>query len=454
MGKSGFYVCFRPPVTNIFYSESGIAQGPSSSASTAGEQLSLQQITKLAAALASSVGFPAVTIVPLDTPSKAVASFTTTTTETQVVTVVPLEVSSNSVISTTTTTTDVSTIIVKEDRTSLLTTTHGVTITDATGSVKAATVTSIPERTSIEPLSTETSVPLDTTANTATADTAATRSLHATLIGPSITSTVTNLKSSATTATALVGNAKTFGTNLDLSTRSASFPDAWEHISTTVIPLVTMDSRPTRSISSPQSTAVPSTTAIHFVDVGAQGQSLFNPIQVDAAVGDIVVFRFLKSNHTVTQSTFDNPCNPMGGFDSGFQYYNPLNQTGVINQVLPFLVRDSEPTWFYCRQSTPQLHCSAGMVFGINTGDNINAFVAKAKASSLSARDSRTGGQYWNTTKESGSFSTGSGIPGPTTTTLKPVSTGGAVSKGVKGEYMLSVASLFVALFLVPHEFL
>ena len=424
-------------ITNVLYSESGTVQGPSSSVE---EQLSLQQITKLAAALAASVGIPAVTIVPLDTPNHSIASSITTTTETQTdtimsfdsivrtVTVAPFDLTSDNIASTTT---------ITEARTSLPTTALGITFANTT-------VTTMPERTSTGLLSVETSIPSDTTAKTVTTDEIP-RTLHITFVGPNITS-ITNLKPPVTTAT-LVGNSKSFVTNLNLSTRSAFSTDVWEHVSTTVVPLAT------RSNNSPQSTASLSTTAIHFVDVGAQSQSLFNPIQIDAAVGDIVVFRFLRFNHTVTQSTFDSPCEPMGGFDSGFQYYNPLNQTGVINQVLPFLVRDSEPTWFYCRQSIPQLHCSAGMVFGINTGDNMNAFVAKAKASSLSTRDTRTGtygSQYWNTTRESGSYSTGSSIPGPTTTTLTPASTGGAASKRVEGRYILCVASLFVALLLVP----
>lgn len=38
----------------------------------------------------------------------------------------------------------------------------------------------------------------------------------------------------------------------------------------------------------------------------------------NAAVGDVVLFTFMQSNHTVTQSTYENPCQMApDGFDSG-----------------------------------------------------------------------------------------------------------------------------------------
>ena len=240
---------------------------------------------------------------------------------------------------------------------------------------------------------------------------------------------------------------KTPVTDLNVSTGSTHH---WEDFSTTV----NFSSTSQDSIA-PTGSAVPTEDAAapkyHFVDVGAQGQFLFNPTQVDAAVGDIVVFRFLKLNHTVTQSSFDSPCGPIGGFDSGFRYYNPLNQTGVINHLLPFLVRDSEPTWFYCRQSVPRSHCSAGMVFGINTGDKMIAFMAKAMVTSFSARDTKTevhGGQDGNTTRGSGLYSTGFGVSGPTAM-IAPVPTIATASGGIGGGSAFSLVFMSAVLFLI-----
>jgi plastocyanin len=45
----------------------------------------------------------------------------------------------------------------------------------------------------------------------------------------------------------------------------------------------------------------------------------YTPEHIDAAVGDKVKFVFMQKNHTVTQSTFADPCKKMdGGMDSGF----------------------------------------------------------------------------------------------------------------------------------------
>ncbi|KAL4255742.1 hypothetical protein AB1N83_011229 [Pleurotus pulmonarius] len=54
------------------------------------------------------------------------------------------------------------------------------------------------------------------------------------------------------------------------------------------------------------------------VVVGGPGILKYNPEFVTAAPGDVVRFIFKQKNHTATQSTFANPCQPAsGGFDSG-----------------------------------------------------------------------------------------------------------------------------------------
>ena len=138
----------------------------------------------------------------------------------------------------------------------------------------------------------------------------------------------------------------------------------------------------------PVPTISPATS--HFVDVGADGDLRFNPNSIDAAVGDWIFFRFLQLNHSVTQSTLDQPCSPAGGYDTGFNF-NPLNQTGVINQIVPFLVRDSEPAFFFCRQTVPESHCAAGMVFAINAGQKLGLFIDNARSSAA-----LNGSYYYN----------------------------------------------------------
>lgn len=62
----------------------------------------------------------------------------------------------------------------------------------------------------------------------------------------------------------------------------------------------------------------------------------YSPEAITANVGDVVLFQFMQKNHTVTQSTFDAPCNKMeGGMDSGFMP-NPEGKAGVTwNMTVP-----------------------------------------------------------------------------------------------------------------------
>ncbi len=126
------------------------------------------------------------------------------------------------------------------------------------------------------------------------------------------------------------------------------------------------------------STPCRSSRASHTVVVGVNATSTFYPHAVNAAVGDLVFFNFLSTNHTVTQSSREAPCQTRDGFDSGFSFYNPLNQSKIPEQQSVYLVRDSEPAWFFCRQDQPSSHCHSGMVFAINAGDIWPQFYSNA----------------------------------------------------------------------------
>lgn len=82
-------------------------------------------------------------------------------------------------------------------------------------------------------------------------------------------------------------------------------------------------------------------------------------------------------NHTVTQSSFKDPCHPLeGGFFSGFV---PTTQS-PSSTTFTVTVTDSKPIWFYCSQTTGN-HCQAGMVGAINaptTGNTLEAFIELA----------------------------------------------------------------------------
>lgn len=103
----------------------------------------------------------------------------------------------------------------------------------------------------------------------------------------------------------------------------------------------------------------------HTVIVGGDAGLVYTPSEVIAAVGDVVHFVFMKNNHTVTQSTFDKPCNKKSADapDSGFM-------TNTDNTIIPaptfeYTVVSMDPTWWYCKQRTGT-HCGKGMVFAIN----------------------------------------------------------------------------------------
>lgn len=108
---------------------------------------------------------------------------------------------------------------------------------------------------------------------------------------------------------------------------------------------------------------VPHAAATHTVVVGGPGGLIFQPEQLEhVPVGDMVIFEFLSKNHTVTQSPFDTPCDPLeGGMDTGFQP-NPDDSIVPAPQVAMQVTTD-KPLWFYCKQGN---HCGAGMVFSIN----------------------------------------------------------------------------------------
>ncbi|KAF7534883.1 hypothetical protein G7054_g5801 [Neopestalotiopsis clavispora] len=108
----------------------------------------------------------------------------------------------------------------------------------------------------------------------------------------------------------------------------------------------------------------------HTVTVGGAAGLVFTPAEVKAAIGDSVVFTFESNNHTVTQSAFATPCDPLaGGMDSGF-VPNPNNTVSPPPQVAMQVMVDT-PLWFYCKQ---QGHCGKGMAMSINpTADKTQA---------------------------------------------------------------------------------
>lgn len=113
------------------------------------------------------------------------------------------------------------------------------------------------------------------------------------------------------------------------------------------------------------------------VQVGANGLA-FTPNQVNAGVGDEILFEFHPKNHTLTQSSLAAPCVPLpGGGDSGFV---PVAPGAAVFPTKRIIVNTTLPLWFHCKQGP---HCPSGMVFAINPGpqEKMDTFLANAKAS-------------------------------------------------------------------------
>jgi plastocyanin len=134
---------------------------------------------------------------------------------------------------------------------------------------------------------------------------------------------------------------------------------------------------------SPDPTPAAPEGVVHTVTVGGGGSLTYDPPFIRAAVRDTVKFVFTTKNHTITQSTFSDPCRKLSattgeeGFDSGFI-------PGKDDQSATFSIKvnDTKPIWAYCRQTG---HCGQGMVFAINSDESddsardFDAFQALAK---------------------------------------------------------------------------
>ena len=131
-------------------------------------------------------------------------------------------------------------------------------------------------------------------------------------------------------------------------------------------------------------------TTVHVVSVGDKdGGLIFSPADIKAAAGDVVQFQFWPKvalpelrphhrsdlmlishlqNHSVVQSTFDEPCEPIAknsnvtGFFSGFMPVSP-DDTTMPTYTIP--INDTKPIWFYCSQGKGK-HCQGSMVGVIN----------------------------------------------------------------------------------------
>jgi len=167
----------------------------------------------------------------------------------------------------------------------------------------------------------------------------------------------------------------------------------------------------------------------HTVIVGAgqDGQPglKFDPQQIVAAKGDIVSFEFRGGNHTVTQSSFANPCawqfntaTNKNGFNSGFMPFDAASrQVGVYSLEVS---DPNVPIWFFCGRPP---HCKSGMYGAINPPTTGNKTFT-AFAANVQTTDEPGLGQtvpFTPPAASSGSGSSSAGVPTNTNTNTNNV---------------------------------
>ncbi|KAK3315487.1 hypothetical protein B0H66DRAFT_345302 [Apodospora peruviana] len=177
----------------------------------------------------------------------------------------------------------------------------------------------------------------------------------------------------------------------------------------------------------------------HVVTVGMNATLTYSPNSLTGvAAGDLVQFQFKAGNHTVTQSTFDKPCEPISmnsnitGFHSGFQPVAASAAMGMI-PTYTIMVNNTNPIWIYCAK---EMHCEKGMVMVINENPTANSSrtlaAYKAAANSTAA-----------TILPGGESATGTGGTGGTTPGTAD-SAPGASGSPTAGAGMLAAPSTLI----------
>ncbi|KAK1222089.1 hypothetical protein PQX77_015083 [Marasmius sp. AFHP31] len=167
-----------------------------------------------------------------------------------------------------------------------------------------------------------------------------------------------------------------------------------------------------------------------------EGGLTFNPASVTAAMGDTIEFQFKSKNHSVSQSTFAEPCKfKENGVDSGFQL-TPDGAASIASWS--FELNTTEPLWFFCAQLNPADHCQKGMVFAVNptAEKSFEAFQAAAMGSAGGNGTAPAGGETAPTGASSAAGgaatgASGSGASGsPTDTAGQPPASASAAADG------------------------
>ncbi|ORY72581.1 Cupredoxin [Leucosporidium creatinivorum] len=131
-----------------------------------------------------------------------------------------------------------------------------------------------------------------------------------------------------------------------------------------------------------------SLAANHQIVVGGTGL-VFTPEETTAAVGDTVEFIFQPPQHTVTQSSFADPCTLLKNATTGAEGFNsgpvPVQAGAATAPAWTLEITESTPIWFFCATPT---HCQSGMVGSINAAKTGNKTFAAFKSLAMGTTSS------------------------------------------------------------------
>ncbi|WYZ36799.1 hypothetical protein EsH8_II_000305 [Colletotrichum jinshuiense] len=210
--------------------------------------------------------------------------------------------------------------------------------------------------------------------------------------------------------------------------------------------------------------AVAQAVDVQVVSVASTNNTLkFFPDKINAAVGSMVQFQFRGGNHSIVQSTFDNPCIPISNVNSSakglYSGYQPVQASAAMGQIPVFTIQvnSTTPMWLYCSQAK---HCQNGMVMVINENSKANATrtienyakaaknVPQAQIPGGGAAGGSNGGGSASPTggsgSGSGSGSNNGGSGGGASATPSSPPTAGAVSLSAPGTLLLALGASFL----------
>jgi plastocyanin len=163
-----------------------------------------------------------------------------------------------------------------------------------------------------------------------------------------------------------------------------------------------------------------------------QGNIIFIPDDIKANVGTFVEFQFYPLNHSVAESSFGSPCEPLTGSETIFSGFQPVSKGATNYPTYTIRINSTTPIWLYCTQED---HCQSGMNAVINAptsgSKTLAAYKKAAAAASKNVSPSKIFGGVEGSTSKSSASSSGSpsGTSTPTGTgTSTGTSTGSASS--------------------------